>query len=281
MGSIRQGISHFISEPAKDGKRYDLTIDQVISLIDIDGLLHLSEITEKTDGQTFMMGFDDDGFWTQNSGSGDNRMRRGHDYVARAVQRGNSIKAASAFSSFHDALNMNDDLLAFLEKHPSPIRGELFNNIMARECEKHPGFVKFVHTSYDPQKIGALGSFIIHSKLPENQNINLIKFKELSNEVIKFDDDFVDVESRCIDFWDELKLIIAARQDGNMYEFERIKRNMYEDIIVCIADMKISPKWGYDTEGWIIHPPSHLPDGTRFKIISKEFKEAKSNGWKR
>ena len=45
----------------------------------VDGWLHIHNVTEKTDGMCFVMGYDEEGFYTQSSGSGNERMRTAID----------------------------------------------------------------------------------------------------------------------------------------------------------------------------------------------------------
>ena len=71
--SIRQGLPHITT----------MTHGQTSNLLK-GGKIHLSDVTEKTDGMTHVMGYDEKGFYTQSSGSGSEKMRKPEDFHERA-----------------------------------------------------------------------------------------------------------------------------------------------------------------------------------------------------
>ena len=74
--SIRQGLPHTTSMDHHQFR--DLTRN---------GKVNVHSATEKTDGSTFMFGHDKDGFYSQSSGSGSEKMRKPDDYIHRVTAR--------------------------------------------------------------------------------------------------------------------------------------------------------------------------------------------------
>ena len=78
---IRQGLPHIST----------MDHDQFKNLI-ADKKVHIAHATEKTDGSTHVFGHDQHGFYSQSSGSGNERMRSSKDYEDRAIRRSKEIK---------------------------------------------------------------------------------------------------------------------------------------------------------------------------------------------
>lgn len=274
MGSIRQGIPHLYSEPSKSGKRYDLTRKDILNLIDDKGIIYLDNVTEKTDGYTFMIGWDEEGVWSRNSGSSSLKMRDGEDYIDRSKQRGTSQKAAEAFSEFHNSLFNRRGLFYQLmgDLKPIAIRGEMFNWLLANKVDEY--HYKSVHTTYDWRNFGTLGAFIVHTQLEENKNLDFNLFTSASNQSIKVDTDKSVYESSYLYAGDLLEEI-------DNEDLSTIKYKLYNLVKESIDFMRLKPKWGPETEGWVFHPSDANPTAPRFKVVSDSFKESKINGWQR
>lgn len=301
--SIRQGLPHLYSTKTAAGNDTpSLSTDQFHHLTK-GGKVHIHDVTEKTDGQTFKMGHDEHGFYTQHSGSGDEKIRTAQGHIDRAKRRAKETgkeydpTAPTAFAKFHQALHNNKALQQHLaSEHKKTgkevvVKGEAFNNALARPSE-HKGEVKFVHTSY--KKPSGLGKFIIHSKLPENQGHDTEHFKKhLSDSHIAFDDDKVKHDAGHVDVSHEVKAfhglnheLINSRttpknKEAKMAEigkFNDIKKSVHDKVSSHINKLGIKNKWGSGSEGLVVHPSSMNPDAPRFKITSEKFKQAKAAG---
>lgn len=284
--TVRQGIPHlYQSVTAKGNKTPALTREQVDKLI-AEGRIYIDNMTEKTDGQLFIVGWDKEGFFTQHSGSGDERARTGEDHIKRAERRGNSLTAAKAFAEFHGRLSCNTHFILKLREEymyssvaaltgKVLLRGEMFNKQFSRPSDTIEGHIKFIHTSYDPSLLGPLGSFIIHSQMSD---LNYFRFLDSSSEVeidtdiVKNPNSFVDVSDLLDDFED------AKRFWGDEMALNGMMFRIHQRILKYID---VEPLWGQETEGWIIHPSDKNPEAPRFKVITDRFKKAKAeNGWK-
>lgn len=303
--SVRVGLPHIHSTPTASGAQTpSLSTDQFEKSTK-GGKLHINDVTEKTDGQTFVMGHDEHGFFTQHSGSGNERIRTGQGHIDRAKARakvtGKEYNATGpeAFAKFHDALHKNKALqshLAAVHKKTGKdviVRGEAFNRSLATPGNK-PGEVKFVHTSYSTHGMGRQGSFVIHSKLPENQGHDTEHFKKhLSDSNVTFDDDKIAHKPGHVDVSDEVSdyhkldhgLINSRTTPKNkaaklaeIEKFNNIKKRVTDKVQGHIRKLGIKPKWGSGTEGLIVHPSSSNPEAARFKVTSDAFKKAKAAG---
>lgn len=301
--SVRVGLPHVYSTKTAAGNDTpSLSTDQFHHLTK-SGSVNISDVTEKTDGQTFKMGHDEHGFYTQHSGSGDEKIRSPEGHVERAKRRAKETgkeydgTAPNAFANFHRALQNNTGLQDHLKSQYKKtgkevvVRGEAFNNDLARPSDSHKDEVKFVHTSY--KKPSGQGTFVIHSKLPENQGHDTEHFKKLSNEHISFDDDKISHKPGHVDVSDEVKEFHGLNHDlinsrttktnkeAKMAEIEKfngVKKKVHAKISDHIGKLNINNKWGSGTEGLVVHPPENNPDAPRFKIINPAFKAAKEAG---
>lgn len=303
--SVRVGLPHIHSTTTAAGNQTpSLSTDQFEKSTK-GGKLHIKDVTEKTDGQTFVMGHDQHGFFTQHSGSGSERIRTGQGHIDRAKARAKetgkeySPAAPEAFAKFHNALQKNKALqahLAAMHKKTGKdviVRGEAFNRSLAKPGDK-PGESKFVHTSYSTKGMGRQGSFVIHSKLPENQGHDTEHFKKhLSDSNITFDDDkvahksgHVDVSAEREDFHKLDHNLINSRTTpknkaakmAEIEKFNNIKKKVTGKVQAHIQKLGIKPKWGSGSEGLIVHPSSANPEAARFKVTSDAFKKAKAAG---
>lgn len=303
--SVRVGLPHIHSTTTAAGNQTpSLSTDQFDKSTK-GGKLHIHDVTEKTDGQTLVMGHDEHGFFTQHSGSGNERIRTGQGHVDRAKKRaqetGKEYSAAGpeAFAKFHNALHKNkalQDHLATQYKKTGKdvvVRGEAFNRSLATPGNK-PGESKFVHTSYSTKGMGRQGAFILHTKLPENQGHDPEHFKKkLSDSNITFDHDIihhkpghVDVANEVSDFHKLDHGLINSRTTpknktaklAEIEKFNGVKKRVTDKVQGHIQKMGIKPKFGSGSEGLIVHPSNANRDAARFKVTSDAFKKAKATG---
>ena len=301
--SIRQGLPHLHSTLTPAGNQTPSLSTDEFAKTTKGGKIHVHHVTEKTDGQTFKFGHDEHGFYTQHSGSGDERIRTGKGHIDRAKRRSAETgkpydpTGPTAMAKFHDALHSNKALQDHLhseykKKGDVAVSGEAFNKSLARPGDKK-GEVKFVHTSYSTKGMGKQGNFVIHSKMPANKDHDTEHFKKnLSDHNIKFDDDVVHHEPSHVEVHDEVKdfhklnhdLINARTTPSNKEakaaeseKFNNIKKRVSDKVSAHLADKNIQNKWGSGTEGLVVHPPPHNPEASRFKAINPKFKEAKAS----
>ena len=293
MEGIRQGLPHISS----------MDHEQFTNLI-ADKKVHVDHATEKTDGSTHVFGHDEHGFYTQSSGSGNERMRSSQDYVDRATRRSHEtgkpldLTAARAFGHAHDVLQKNKRLQAHLKAKAkesggeTSVRGELFHKGLSSPSDTKPGEVKFVGTSYDPSHMGHVGKIVIHSKLPENQHHDVEHFKrELSDDNINFDDDKIEHKKGHVDVSDEHKDFHAlnhdllksrttptnkAAKEAEKAKFEAIKQRVSAKVDAHVSKLGIAPKWGSGTEGLVVHPKEGSA-APRFKVTSAAFRQYKAD----
>lgn len=269
------------------------------------GRVHLHTVTEKTDGSTFMIGHDKDGFYTQSSGSGSERMRTPQHYLDRVKRRAEETgkepdyTGAKAFADAHEALQSNTKLTEHLRKHAerhggeTQLRGELFSRKLARPSENREGEVKLVGTSYDPSSWGKRGKIVIHTKLPENQSHDPEHFKKnLSDEHINFDDDKIDHKPSHVDVSKEVEgldkvnhELLKTRTTSKNKEAKQaeeakldvIRKRVSDKVDEHVKSMNIRPKFGSGTEGAVVHPSPENPSAPRFKVTSDTFRAYKAD----
>lgn len=291
--SIRQGLPHIST----------MSHEQFHNLTK-GGKIHIDDVTEKTDGQTMKFGHDEHGFYTQSSGSGNEKMRHPEDYANRAKRRSEETgkpfdpTSSNAFGHIHKTLQQNKPLQNHLKSHYDKtgkeveVRGESFYKPWGKPSET-PGEIKFVGTSYDPSHMAKVGKFVIHSRLPENQNHDLDHFKSnLSDENINFDDDKIEHKPSKIDVSNERKdfdnlnhSLLQSRttksnkeaKEAELAKFATIKQRASEKVDAHMKSQNIKPKWGSGTEGAVIHPSTNNPDAPRFKVTSDAFRAYKAS----
>jgi hypothetical protein len=295
----------FIAESIRQGLPHITTMDhEQFSNLTKGGKVKISAATEKTDGSTFLIGHDQEGFYTQSSGSGKEKMRNPEDYVARAKRRSEETgkpfdpTGANAFASTHAALQKNKLLLQHLQATAersggeTQLRGELFSRALSRPSET-PGEIKFVGTSYHPEHMGSVGKFVIHTKLPENQHHEVEKFKkELSSPELNFDDDNiknfksgeVDVSAHLEGMKDINQELLKARTTPKNKQakaeenakLDVIKKRVSDAVDKHVKSMGIMPKWGSGSEGLVVHPEEGS-SAPRFKVTSDAFRAYKAS----
>ena len=290
--SIRQGLPHVMT----------MHHDDFHNLLK-SGRIEVRDPTEKTDGSTIMFGHDKDGFYTQSSGSGADKMRNPGDYLARAQRRaaekGIEVDPAGSnmFDHVHGVLQKNKKLMNYLkaqsarEGGETKVRGELLYMPFARPSEEKAGEVKFVGTSYDPSHIGQVGKIIVHSRLPENKNHNLDQIMGVGNKDINFDHDKIEVPPTAVDVSDEREQMKGINRNllntrtspknkaakmAEQSKLDAIKKSVSDKVDNHVRGLKISPRWGSGSEGLVIHPPEGS-DVPRFKVTSDNFRAFKAD----
>lgn len=291
--SIRQGLPHITTMDREQFHNLTKT-----------GKIHFDDVTEKTDGQTMMMGHDEHGFYTQSSGSGNEKMRSSADYENRAKRRAQEtgkpldLTAAKAFGHVHKLLHSNEKLQSYLSSQHKKtgeevkVRGESFYKPWGRPSDTKKGEIKFVGTSYDPSHMAKVGKFVLHTKLPENAKHNPEHFKKLSDENINFDDDIIKHKGGHVDVSGEHKEfsklnheLLKSRttktnkeaKEAEVAKFNAIKEKVSVKVDEHVKKLGITPKWGSGTEGAVIHPPAKNPEAPRFKVTSDAFRQYKAS----
>lgn len=292
--SIRQGLPHI----------KDMTHEQIHHLID-SGKIDTSDATEKTDGASMKFGHDANGFWSQSTGSGADRMRHSEDYINRAKEnakaRGLSdvdLAGPKAFAEVHGAMHKNIALQKHLHEvakkqgGETEVRGEIFAKKLSRPSHIN-GEVKFVGTSYNPNHMGSVGKFVIHSKLPENAKHDIEHFKShLSDDKVNFDDDKIHgLKPASLDVTSEksalnkvnhelMKTRLTSKNraevEGERAKFQALKNTISDKMDKHIESLNIKPKWGSESEGTVIHPPKGSTQ-PRFKVTSQNFRAFKAD----
>lgn len=287
-GSIRQGLPHITT----------MNHGQFKDLLHKDGRVHIHDVTEKTDGMTHVMGHDEHGFYTQSSGSGNEKMRSPEDFHTRAKRRAEETgkpynpTAANAFAHVHKMMQSNkavtDHLAAAHEKHgEAKIRGEVFYKPMGTPSETHKHEIKFVGTSYDPSHMAEHGKYVIHTKLPDNHHVDAEAFKKHSTPHINFDDDKTHITGGHVDASAEHKEFHALNHDlinsrtvpknkeaklAEVAKMAHIQKKVAGKVDDHVKKLGVTPKWGSGSEGLVIHPSKHNPNAPRFKVTSDAFR---------
>jgi hypothetical protein len=272
----RQGIPHLYSTTtAKGNQTPSLSVEQFSDLIN-PGLVYLHNITEKTDGQSFKFGHDNQGFYTQTTGT--DRVRDYYDHHKSDFH--------IAFGLFHQELQNNSNLLEYLKQTNLEVSGEMFST-RARIINDVNRTIKFANIEYsiDKLKLGHIGNFIIHTEMNKDVFANNIKVFSTPRLIIDCDVPNYNKTHISVDDIQEsyyklnLDLIKERTKPSNkvsklveVEKFNNIKKEVHNRIVNTI---KLEPKWGDTTEGWVVHPSVNNPNAPRFKIITDEFKQAK------
>lgn len=273
-GKLRQGLSH-VSD-LKPDQFHELTKSGKIG----------GDVTEKTDGMAFEVGHDDGGFYTRTSHS--DKMRNKGDYENAAKAKfgdGFNPEISRHFDRIHHELHSNPKLTNYLANGGKHVKGEIYYKPHGKPTEH--GEVRFVGTAYDPKKMAQTGSFVVHSKLPENSHHNLEHVKSLGDKHFNIDDDSTHKKVN-LDVSDEHKAfsnldheVMKSRKHADkeaklneVGKFNAIKHSVNEKLKHHLSDLK--PKWGSETEGHVIHP-EHGSSAPRVKVVSDTFKQNHAN----
>ena len=295
--------SNLLTEGIRQGLPHILTMhhDDFHNLLK-SSRINMSNKTEKTDGSTHVMGWDNDGFYTQSSGSGNEKMRAAGDYAARATRRSQErgkpldLTGSNMFDHVHDTLSKNKKLMEYLKNQATrqggeaKIRSELFYTPYGRPSEDRAGEVKFVGTSYDPSHIGQVGKMVVHTQLPDNRFHDVEAIKKIGNKDINFDDDKIDSPPTAVDVADEHEMmkgidrnLLSARTSPKNREakaaetakLDEIRKRVSDKVDAHVKSLNISPKWGSGSEGVVVHAPEGS-DAPRFKVTSDNFRKYKA-----
>jgi hypothetical protein len=299
-------FSQFLTESIRQGLPHISTMQhgQFSNLIH-GGKVHLNDVTEKTDGMTHVMGHDENGFYTQSSGSGAEKMRKPEDFHERAKRRAEETgkpydsTAADAFADVHRILQGNKAVQNHLSTQfkktgqDTKIRGEVFYKPLSRPSEEKKGEIKFVGTSYDPSHMGSKGKYVIHSKLPENDHIDAEHAaKHFSTDEMNFDTDKINHKGGHVDVSAETKqfgklnhALITSRttktnkeeKNTELGKMRAIQKRVSDKVDAHVKKSGITPKWGSGSEGLVVHPSKQNPDAPRFKVTSDAFREYKAD----
>lgn len=281
---VRQGLPHITT----------MTHDQFSNLVN-GGQIHIHKVTEKTDGIPHEFGYDEGGFYTRSKGTGEAKVRSPEEYHTLAKKKaegGRSVynpDKADTFGHIHRMLSDNPNLQEYLkrrhagEKKDIRVKGEMFYKPLSQESEKK-GERRFVATSYRTDHMAKHGKFVIHSELPENAGHDVEHFKnKLSSSDLNFDHDKIQHGKGSIDVSKEAEQLKGINRDllnarttktnkaakeAETTKFNKIKARVSSKTDRGISKLNIKPKWGSETEGFVVHPSSNNPNAPRFKVTS-------------
>ena len=178
---LRVGLSHI----------RDLKHEHFKSLI---GSGHIrGHVTEKSDGMAFEVGHDDHGFYSRTSRS--EKMRNKGDYAKAAFAKFGSTmnpQISAWHDDIHHHLHQNEALQTHLKKTGGSIKGEIYHKPQGNPVDQH--HVRFVGTAYDTRNMGKHGTFVVHTRLPENANMKHSAVHKLGDSNFRFDHDHVNHE---------------------------------------------------------------------------------------
>lgn len=252
-----------------------------------------ASITEKTDGIAIIIGYDETGLYIIHSGSRQQRLYSPEDiaavYAARDPAKRDAARDAAATRGFSNFLSyLKTSAPAFVDvlrrAAPAYIRGELFWKDFA-ESSASSG-VRFNKIVYDDKLIGRRGAFVLHTRLPDNawltssdiarlRSASSDEFRVLTDEIETGGSVTVDATEELAAFRKlDLDLIDARTTPRNkeaklaeIEKFNAIKRSLSSKLRNALNTLNVKPKWGEETEGFIIHHPRIGP----VKIISDTF----------
>lgn len=283
---VRQGLPHITT----------MNHDQFSNLVG-GGKVHINKVTEKTDGIPHEFGYDEKGFYTRSKGTGEEKVRspeQYHDLAKKKAEGGRSVynpDKANTFGHIHSTLANNSALQKHLRTHQEKkggdvrIKGEMFYKPLSQPSDTQKGERKFVATSYRTDHMGSIGKFVIHSELPENKDHDVEHFKNnLSSKELNFDHDKVDHRKGSVDVSREAGKLKSVNRDllsarttksnkaaktAEIAKFDKIKNAVSNKIDKHVSGSNIKPKWGSETEGFVVHPTKENPNAPRFKVTSE------------
>lgn len=265
------------------------------------GKVNFGNVTEKTDGQAFEIGHHpESGFYVRYSGSGAGNYPKPEDHKKRAIERApldkpydqdiEKQKVINNVTEIHKTLLKNKPLRKMLEEKSKKtgqvamIKGELFAKNSAKPSETQPGHLKWQGTSYRPDITGRMAGFVVHTGLEENHWLkelkdSLEKIKSLSTRKIKFDHDVIEHSVPDLNVRD-MKERLSQTDPKNKEAIGEIRQELSDRIKDHWWKHAPPPKWGKETEGYVVHPSDKNPDQPRFKLTSpqQQAKMAKQMG---
>lgn len=265
----------------------DLKADQFNNLIKNKKIS--GNVTEKSDGMAFEVGHDEHGFYSRTSRS--DKMRQPGDYERASREKFGerfNPEISKQFDTIHQHLQNNKHLANHLASNPGKsIKGEVFYKPSGKQTAS--GEIRFVGTAYDPKKMAKHGSFIVHSKLPENAHLDINHVKQLGDSNFNIDSDEtghnlnIDVAHEHEQFSNLNHELMKSRKKADkenknkeIDKFVALKNSVNNKIQNSVSHLQ--PKWGSETEGYVIHPDKESnADAPRVKVISDTFKQNKQN----
>jgi len=194
-------------------------------------------VTEKTDGMAFEVGYDELGFFSRTSHSV--KMRQPGDYVNDAYNRfGSNIDPtiSSAFAHLHySLLQLNFKLKEYLRQNHTSISGEVFYRQFGKPVDVYGRtYLQFVGTAYNMKNVADLGMFVVHSAVNPP-----LDYSQFTTDQFTWDTDLV---AQSIEFGIDIDLMTIEQAQYGM-------GRIYDYILNTFK-----PKWGPETEGYVIHP---------------------------
>lgn len=265
----RKGIPHLVSSLTKKGNPRPALTDHQVEQLFVDGVFSNFKITEKTDGVAWVIGWDENGFFTMHSGSGDQPAREGADHLLRALvkykknKKKFNLTAIMGFVDFHNALHDNLMLQQYLnnmfivhEYQEVILKGEAFiNRLSSTEGSK----ITFNVIPYEAKHFQAtVGAFVAHTQLSDNKNHCFDRLEEISSSSVK---------------------IMSDRVEFEPFGIYPCSREQLEESLTGLHGKVYDSKWGEFTEGFVFHPKD---ESLRFKIVSDKFlqdKDLVNYGW--
>lgn len=278
--TLRKGIIH----------PKDMKYEHVKNMIG-DGKLE-GEVTEKTDGAGLKIFYNDkEGYGVQSSRSP--RILENDTFERNAKEKfGDDIDPTMSrhYDKMKNTLLSNPKLREYLkQKHDETgeeagLQGEIFYKPFGSPAED--GGIRFVGTSYDPSKMGKLGSFIMHSKVGGNEIHDPETINNLSDENFNFDHDVVQNGKYSLpakDLKEKLEQInpdILTSRKKEHAEAKAIEQNKLAELNDLVEKRirthtdALEPKWAMpgsdETEGHVIKPKN--PNAPTIKATSAKFK---------
>jgi len=252
------------------------------------GKVNFGNVTEKTDGQAFEIGHHPEhGFYVKYSGSGVGNFPKPEDHEKRARERAapdkpydqdtEKQKVIQNVTEIHKTLLKNEPLKNMLKQQSektgqvATIKGELFAKKSAKPSESQPGQLKWQGTSYRPEITGSKAGFVVHTGLEENHWLkdSHDTIKSLSTPEIKFDHDVIKHKVPDLDVKD-VKKKLSQTDPKDKEALGGIRQELSDRIKSHWWKHAPSPKWGNETEGYVVHPSNASPDQPRFKLTSPQ-----------
>lgn len=215
-----------------------------------DRTLKIKAVTEKTDGMCFLIGRDEEGFYTQSSSSSTERMRTAYDYFERAERRQketgrpyNPIIQA-AFAQTHAVLAEYEPLHFHLSQN-GVLRGDLLSRAVVKQF--YPDSMVFNAIPYYNKWIGHVSTFLVHSQLTDPEITKNLIF--IHGHQVGFDHDLVatNIEIPIDD-------LLAPKIDDLPGAHTRNMAWLETTLLQFLLDNELyNFKWGPQSEGHIFH----------------------------
>lgn len=246
--------------------------------------------TEKTDGLGFEVYHDENGLGVRSSRSPKIAENDTFERIAKE-KFGEDLDPTMSrhYDNMKNALLGNKKLREYLKQKydetgsPVSMKGELFYKPFGSPAED--GGIKFVGTSYDPSKMGKMGSFILHSQVGGNEVHDPETVKNLGDSNFNFDHDIVqngrysipakDLKEKLEQINPEI-LVSRKKEHAEAKSMEQRKLAELNDQVekrLRTHTDALEPKWAMPgskaSEGHVVQPDD--PDADKVKLTSKGF----------